>query len=294
MITLFLMTKKGYSVLRGIIDAGYSSVIDMVVLSRDESMQNDYFDDLVALCVENNITCTDNKNISTTSAYAIAVSWRWMINLSTTKLIVLHDSILPKYRGFSPLINMLINGEKKIGVTALFASSEYDRGEIIDQRSIDITYPIKIFDAINVLSDLYVDLVNMIIKKCTQNEMILATPQNEGDATYSLWRNEEDYIINWENDAEYNKRFIDSLGFPFNGAKTFMNNDSVRIHNSSVLEDVHVENRVAGKIIFLSNGFPVVVCGKGLLKITEMTDNAGNSLIPFKKMRVKFSNLTVS
>ena len=49
---------------------------------------------------------------------------------------------MPKYRGFAPLVNSLVNGEKIIGVTALFASEEYDNGDIIMQSSVDITYPI--------------------------------------------------------------------------------------------------------------------------------------------------------
>lgn len=293
MITLFLMTKKGYYVLNSIINNGYSSLIDLVVLSRDESVKNDYFDELAALCNTNNVKWTIDKNSNITSAYAFAVSWRWIINSKSTKLIVLHDSILPKYRGFAPLINMLINGEKRIGVTALFAASEYDRGEIIDQRAIDITYPIKILDAIELISNLYVDLITGILKKIIQNEIITSSPQNEREATYSLWRNEEDYLIDWNKSAEYNKRFIDSLGFPFNGAKTFMGDIPIRIQDSIVLEDVTIENRVAGKILFLLDGFPVVVCGTGLLKIVEMFDNAGNALIPFKKFRVKFSNSIV-
>jgi methionyl-tRNA formyltransferase len=54
------------------------------------------------------------------SDFNIAISWRWMLKVSN--LIVIHDSLLPKYRGFSPLVNMLINGEDTLGVTVLFAT----------------------------------------------------------------------------------------------------------------------------------------------------------------------------
>jgi methionyl-tRNA formyltransferase len=40
-----------------------------------------------------------------------------MVELRLPNLIILH--ILPKYRGFTPLVNMLI-GEKELGVTAIF------------------------------------------------------------------------------------------------------------------------------------------------------------------------------
>ena len=43
------------------------------------------------------------------------------------------------------MVNMLINKETFIGVSALYATNEYDKGEIIAQRKTKVNYPIKIF-----------------------------------------------------------------------------------------------------------------------------------------------------
>jgi methionyl-tRNA formyltransferase len=282
------MTKKGYTALQALVNEGYSSIIDSVVLSRDLSIKKDYYDELVSLCTINNIRWTDDKkNFSIDAEYSIAVSWRWMLKPMNSKLIVLHDSILPKYRGFSPLINMLINGEEKIGVTAIFAANEYDTGSIIDQRSIDVNYPIKIFDVITKLSSLYADLVVKIVEKIDSGSSIESYPQIEKDATYSLWRNSDDYRIDWTQTSEYIKRFIDSVGFPFNGATSMIDNNIITIYDATLLPDLNVENRDVGKVIFIREGFPVVVCGSGLLKITEIKDG-DNTLIPFTKIRTIF------
>ena len=94
------------------------------------------------------------------SAYSIAIAWRWLIPIEThNTLIILHDSLLPKYRGFAPLVNMLINHEPSIGVTALFANEEFDRGDIICQKSDSVVYPIRIDEAIEKVSKLYVEIV---------------------------------------------------------------------------------------------------------------------------------------
>ena len=45
------------------------------------------------------------------------------------------------------------------------------------------------------------------------------------------------------------------------------NNELVRIFDSEVVEDVNVVNRDFGKFIFMSEGFPTIVCGSGLLKL---------------------------
>ena len=67
-----------------------------------------------------------------------------------------HDSLLPKYRGFAPLVKGLICGETRFGVTALFGASQYDAGDILFQASVGITYPIAISDLITRVADCYV------------------------------------------------------------------------------------------------------------------------------------------
>lgn len=49
-----------------------------------------------------------------------------------------HDSLLPKYRGFAPLNWAIINGEKKTGVTLFHIEGETDTGDIILQKSFKI------------------------------------------------------------------------------------------------------------------------------------------------------------
>ena len=70
---------------------------------------------------------------------------------------------MPKYRGFAPVINSLINGEKKVGVTALYANSDYDKGDIIFQESLKLNYPAKIKNVIKDLIPLYIKLMNKIV-----------------------------------------------------------------------------------------------------------------------------------
>ena len=106
-------------------------------------------------------------------------------------LIVLHDSLLPKYRGFAPLPTALINAEPYVGVTALFAkekSDEYDRGDILGQRKLAVTYPARIQTVISAISGAYADLVIDIWRRIHAGVKLTGTPQNEAEATYSLWR----------------------------------------------------------------------------------------------------------
>src|SRR5437870_2531640 len=123
MFTLYLLTRKGFEVLKAALLAkDYGRHIDLVVVGADRNTRRDYGEEIRALCDQHHIAWSRREeHRPNNSPFSLAVSWRWLINESATTLIVLHDSLLPKYRGFAPLISALVNGDKEIGVTALFA-----------------------------------------------------------------------------------------------------------------------------------------------------------------------------
>jgi methionyl-tRNA formyltransferase len=285
------MGKKGLMCLEEMITSKHPDLIDMVVVAKDESIDCDYYSEITEMCDSNNISSIDRKQIGEASSpYLIAISWRWLIKASTTqKIIVFHDSLLPKYRGFAPLVNSLINKENKIGVTALLAADDYDKGDIIAQESIDIKYPIKIVDAIEQIIPCYQKLLVNIIQTIKAKGEIKAIRQNETNASYSIWLDEDDYTIDWNRDSIFIKRFIDSVGFPYNCASTSLKDKKVRILDAAIFEDVKVENRHPGKIIFVKNGKPVVICGSGLIQLNSIIDDdTKEELLPLANFRIKF------
>ena len=101
---------------------------------------------------------------------SIAISWKWIIELNNT-LLVLHDSILPKYRGHLPLVSQLIDGQEEIGVTAILGNEKYDEGDIVYISKSKIKYPIKIKDAIKIINECYCETLNfsLIVLKTVFN-----------------------------------------------------------------------------------------------------------------------------
>lgn len=282
------MSEKGLLVLKSMIQ--YKSLIDQVISSRDKNVRQDYFNEIRELCCENSIAFYDRgEKVVVDSVFSIAISWRWMIEVhGGNKLIVLHDSLLPKYRGFAPLVNMLLNKEPKIGVTALFANKEFDCGDIIMQKSIDVHYPIRIIDAIRYISLLYVEIVSELMQKLKNGLQIYSVSQNDNEASYGLWRDEDDYAISWCEDATYIQQFIYSVGFPYLGASSYIEDVKYRVLDCEIEQDVQIENRCPGKVLFVKNGCPVVVCGKGLLRITKLETIDGKDCLPLKKYRIRF------
>ena len=288
-LTLFLMTQKGLAVLDAM-TTHFPSLVATVIGSRDANIAKDYYDEIKALCERKNVPFRDRKEaVEIETRYALAISWRWIIKAGTADLIVLHDSLLPRYRGFNPLVSMLINGEDRIGVTALFASEEYDRGLAIGRSSTPVAYPLKIQQAIDLVATNYAELVLRIARTLSAGEELEATPQDESQATYSLWRDDEDYYIDWNWDAERIKRLVDAVGHPYKGATTRLEGRTIRVKDCEVVEDVRIENRSPGKVIFVRDLLPVVVCGSGLLRLTDLVDDeTKNSLLPLPRFRCRF------
>jgi methionyl-tRNA formyltransferase len=288
-VTVFAMTEKGHTVLKSILP-NYKNNVEIVIGSRDTQIQKDFYSEIKSLCEYHSTKFIDKKEfISINTKYALAISWRWMINTDDKVLIVFHDSLLPRYRGFNPLVSALINSEQKIGVTALLATSEYDKGDIITQSLTQIEYPIKIQAAITKILKNYQETCLYVMEKIINNEHFILIPQDEEKATYSLWRDDEDYRINWNHSSIKLKRLIDAVSYPYKGASTILNSNLVRILEAEIVKDVVIENRTPGKVIFVEDDHPIVVCGEGLLKIIEMIDDqTKTSLIPVKNFRIRF------
>jgi methionyl-tRNA formyltransferase len=290
-VTIFLMTEKGFVSLKAIANQ-YKHLIDLVVIGSDKAIKNDYTNEIIEYCLHSNIPyiCrNDFKEVK--SEFVLAISWRWIIHHPKDKLIIFHDSILPKYRGFAPLVNCLINGETEIGVSAILGAPEFDTGEIIAQSKLSIKYPLKINEAIKINNANYISCLMKVLNNLSLGIPLLAEIQNEVKATYSCWRDDDDYQIDWNRSAKFIKRFIDSVGFPYKGAVTTYDNKFLRIYDAEEVSDVFIENRDVGKVLFVKDGKPIVICGTGLLKITDASyENSTQDLsfFPLKKFRIRF------
>jgi methionyl-tRNA formyltransferase len=290
MIGFYLMTEKGFEVLRSVLQQYGRNAVSFVVAAKDAQLQKDYYTEIELLCREHSVSFYNREEKVSLPAcmYRLAISWRWLLSNEEKKLIVVHDSLLPKYRGFNPLVTALIQGDKEIGVTALWATDEMDAGDIICQSSISIDYPITIAEAIQKITDCYKQVIVFILETLLANKALPFLPQDIAKVSYSLWRDEEDYHIRWHQPADQIKRMIDAKGFPYAGAFSMVGGEKLRIFSVEEIEDITIINRDCGKTLKLVNGKPVVVCGSGLLLLKEVKDKNGAEF-KFTKMRLRFT-----
>jgi methionyl-tRNA formyltransferase len=288
-LVLFAMNEKGLAVLSAILGAGRADAIAAVVVQEDPAVEQDYCQEIASAATAAGVPTIRRGEPLPPHAFSVAVGWRFMIR-EEPRLVVFHDSLLPRYRGFAPLVNALINGETEIGVTALWGEEAYDSGAIIEQAAATVAYPLTIQRAIDTVTPLYERLALEIAEKLIAGEQLPGREQNDRHATYSIWRDEQDYRIDWRGDAATVARFIDAVGAPYKGACSCVGQQELRILEAEVIDqDLTFELRHPGKVFSISGGTPVVVCGDGLLRLTSVVDaKTGASALPWTRLRTRF------
>jgi methionyl-tRNA formyltransferase len=220
---------------------------------------------------------------------ALLVGWDRMVDTTNKDIFVIHDSILPKLRGWNPLVSALIAGEREIGATLFKADSGADSGPIIKSQSIHIQDFITISEAMRLVEPLITSLTKYLLESF---EELNYQTQVEALATYSMWRDHLDYCIDFSNDAAYILRHILASGEPYAGARSWIGEEEVIITGARIVEDLIIANRTPGKVIAIKNGNPIVVCGSGMLEITEAKyKNSNIGFFPFTKIKSRFSSI---
>lgn len=302
-LLLFIATEKGYEVLKKLYEYD-KEIIGIVSSFQEVNVVEGFYFKIEEFCNEKQISFKEyNKEfiqnledvIKTHNiTEAIAIGWKYFIPLKInklleTKLIIFHDSLLPKYRGFCPTPTAIICGEKEVGISVFFATNEIDKGQIILQKKIPVDMDLYIKDIIVKQSKLYSDAIIELTDMLKKGN-IKSKAQDESKATYSIWRNPEDCQIDWNLSSFEIYNLIRAVSFPYTGAFTYYEGEKVYILKSEITKDIKFEKRDPGKIWEIDKKMPLIVCGKGMIKLIKVETQNGNN-INFNFIRRRFTNI---
>ena len=138
-----------------------------------------------------------------------------IIDLFTPGIINVHPSLLPKYRGPSPIESAIANRDHETGVSIMQLDKKMDAGPVYSQ----ITQPLNEKETKPELYDkLFHDGTALLIKNLPDiiNNTIIPTPQNDNNATYCQLLTKENSWIDPERmtAAEADAHVRAHLGFP--------------------------------------------------------------------------------
>jgi methionyl-tRNA formyltransferase len=126
-----------------------------------------------------------------------------LLKLPKLGSINIHYSLLPKYRGASPVESSILSGDKETGVSIQQMRYKMDSGPIIAQETIKILEDEKASDLRKRLIKIGGDMLVKILPDIIENKIELKE-QNEADATFCKKIKKEDGLIDLKDDARLN------------------------------------------------------------------------------------------
>ena len=162
---------------------------------------------------------------------------KWLLELPSVSSINIHFSLLPKYRGASPIQSALLNGDKETGITFIEMSEKLDSGNIISTEKTKIFMDDNKVKLETRLTGMSIKKINnVLIESAKQNKSSIK--QDDSNASYCQKILKVDSITNF-NDTSINifnkfRAFIEWPGLAF-----YHNDTLIKIHGLEVLDQIN-------------------------------------------------------
>lgn len=198
-----------------------------------------------------------------TAAYGKILPVRFL-ELAKYKPLNLHGSLLPLYRGASPVQQALLSNDKYTGVTIMEMEATMDTGAMYNQGRIEILPDDTTQSLMMKLSAVAGDLILVTLTKW---DSITPIPQDNDQATYCKKIAKEDGLISWNDD--YMTIYGKVRGFyPWPSAYFGYNGDMIKIHSARV--SANTKSGVNGEILEVGKDYVTVAAANGNLELTSI------------------------
>ncbi len=189
-----------------------------------------------------------------------------VLEMTPLGAVNVHASLLPRYRGSSPINWVIVNGERESGVTTMFMGEGIDTGDILLQERVALDPRETAATLHDKLARLGGPLLVETLRRLERGE-ITPTPQDESQALYIPKLTREEGRLDWTRPAEELDRRI--RGFtPWPGAFTFFGGHRLNVHTARPLERRPTE--APGRVEAIVEEEILVACGEGCLAIGEV------------------------
>ncbi len=172
----------------------------------------------------------------------------------------IHPSLLPRWRGASPIQRPIMEGDKKTGITIIKMDKGLDSGDMICQESFDLSGSETYATLSKKFSDMGAEILVKTLKELGKGN-ISFTKQDDSLTTYAKKIEKSECEIDWKKSAVEIERNIRGLNGSL-GAYFMHNGEKIKIFSAEILDFDSSEN-LAGKI--LDNKLSIQ-CGKGVIR----------------------------
>jgi len=270
-VAMFGYQTWGHRTLKALLDAGHDVRLVVTHPPSDHAYERIWSDSVAELAAEHGIeTLLRSRPDDLVPALRaadldliVANNWRtWLppeiYDLPRHGTLNVHDSLLPAYAGFSPIIWALINGEPEVGVTAHMMDGELDAGAIVAQRAVAVgprdTATDLFHRTVDLIEPLTVEAIRLI-----ESGDFTPLPQDRSKASFFHKRAARDSLIDWTWSAEELDRLVRAQSDPYPNAFAYHRGEKLRIVRASVSDGNY--GGTPGRIFIREGDGVVVVAG---------------------------------
>lgn len=278
---IFLISKKsGLDCLKSFIKSDGRVGQVRVVTFDDTNDDRSAYSSIRHYCenksIELSIIGSNKEFISSIRQYnadaVFVCGWYWIIPNSVlehfnNQVFGIHHSLLPKYRGFSPLVWSMINGDEVVGSSLFKISQGIDVGDVYFNWSVN-TEQKKIGCVLSELESKIASDFGSVFNKVLEGT-VLGKAQNHKVATYCARRNVNSGLVDWTQSAANILCFIRAQSEPYSGA-FFELEGSRFVVESAELFSQQIYSK-PGQVVMHSDNGVVIGCGDGFgIEINEI------------------------
>lgn len=195
-----------------------------------------------------------------------------LLRLPRLGFVNVHPSLLPRYRGASPIQQALLDGCEETGVTTMYLDEGMDTGDIILQARTAIA-PAEdagsLHDRLAVLgAELLVESLQQIATGAAPRR-----PQDHRLATITRRLRREDGLLCWEGASQDLANQVRAYT-PWPGAYTFLGRERLKVWRAQPVVSCQAES-VPGTVIGVDESGVHVACGSGALCLQEVQPGSG-------------------
>lgn len=287
-VVLFVATARGLSFCKHF-HAKYKDVNLTVVSFREDDNEPPFLNNIMEYCFYNGIVFFESKkmHVGDVAAYlekcrpdvAFVVSWRYLmpdniVTLFDRGVYVFHDSLLPRFRGFSPTPWAVILGEAETGATLFRINNEMDRGPIVSQKSVSISPDDYIDKVMSSVTEAYLDIIDDVYPDIALGR-VKEFAQDESLATYTCKRSLSDARIDWARGTKEIYDLVRASSDPYPGARTVLNGEDLIIWKARVADQRNFVGRIPGRAVSISDDGVDILTGDGVLTVETVAKVGG-------------------
>lgn len=188
--------------------------------------------------------------------------------LELAPCVNLHASLLPKYRGASPIQSAILNQDEKSGVCTMLMEEGLDTGAVLESLECDIKdkNSSEVFEILANLAS------KLILSTLLNFEKIIPKKQDENLATLCKKIKKEDGLVNLQNARELYQKYLAFTPWP----GVFLENGMKFLELELV--DESKQNAKMGKILELEKESFLLACKQGILRIKKLQESGKKAL----------------